>query len=275
MQVSRCLKLLSTSALLLIVAGCATPYKGVTDLSPDSLQSGKSVTMVYALDCATRSTMSGRCTEDSELKSGGDFVTDPPRVSGAARAIGKHEALQAATASLDVNKVMRASLAKHFKPLFEASGLNATMGNVDVRTWALPQRSKHTFINFSAYHRDSLKNDEARTGSAISFNPDYQSFIEGLNTDYLLVIELLRYGIVRKYTPGISVALELPTAAAAIRATLYQDNIAEPIYDNIISRRSVPDFEWKTPPEFVELMALPPRVLDAVIQDAANEFFSR
>ena len=88
-----------------------------------------------------------------------------------------------------------------------------------------------------------------------------------------MVIEILQYGIVRQYTPLVSVALEPPTAIAAIRASVHADNVAEPIYNNIIVRSSVPDFEWKVSPDFADLMALPPLVLDALIKDAANELF--
>lgn len=267
------LKLFVISSLLSFVAGCVTPIEMVTHLAPNSLQSGQSVAIVYALDCAERNSLSGRCAEDSAIKNGGDFVTDPPNVSKLARDAGKHPELRAATANLDVANAMQTSINNHFKSLFESAGLNVSTNTVDLRHWTLPQRSKHYFLNFGAYHRDSLENDEARTGSAVSLNPDYQSVITDLDTNYLLVIELLRYGLVRKYTPGISVALEPPTAAAVIRATLYQANTENPIYDNIISRRSVPDFEWKTPPDFNQLMALPPLVLDAVIEDAAKEFF--
>jgi len=273
MKTSRWFNLLSLCVVSVLLSGCIAPHTKITDLSPDSLQQGKSVAIVYALECAEQDVWSGRCTESSGFKKGGDFVTDPPNVSRAASSIGEHDALRSATAALDVKQVMQNAVAEHFKPVFESSGLNVTTGTTDVKHWALPQRSKHFVIKFGNYHRDRLDNDEARTGFAVTFNPDYQSVIQDLNTDYLLVVENLRYGVVRKYSPGISIALELPTAVAAVRVTLYEANVADPIYDNIASRRAVPDFEWKTPPDFAKLMALPPLVMDAVIKDVANEFF--
>jgi len=275
MQKSRKLKLLFTGTLLGFLVGCLTPIKIVTDLPPTALESGKSVAIVYALDCAERVGLSGRCAENSELKNGGKFVTDPPNVSILASNVGKHEELRAAVAKLDVTNVLQSSTTKHLKPLFESAGLSVTINPIVVRAWSFPARAKHSNIKFGAYHRDTLENDEARTGSAVSLNPDYQPVIEELNTDYLLVIDLLRYDIFRKYAPIVSVALEPPTAGAAIRATLFRANVAEPLYDNIISRRRVPDFEWKTPPDFDQLMALPPLVLDMLMEDAAREFFNK
>jgi len=273
MPMSSILKLLSAGTFLVLTVGCVTPHKNITDLAPGSLQKGKTVTLIYALDCADRTDWTGRCAENSDTKSGGDFITDPINVSNAAKSIGRHEELGVAAAQLDVASVMQTSMEKHFNPLFESSGLVVRTGTANFRAWTLPQRNKPMFVKFGAYHRDPMANDEARTGSGLSLNPDYESIMKDLETDYLLAIEILRYGFVRKYTPGISVALEPPTAAAAIRASLYVEGVKEPIYDNIISRRGVPEFEWKSPPDFVELMTLPPMVLDAVIEDAASEFF--
>lgn len=273
MKRSRWLILLYISGFIIFVAGCAAAHKNVNDLAPDTLQSGKSVAVVFALDCADRSSWTGRCAKDSDIKSGGDFTAYPTGVSKAATSIGKHNELQVATAKLDVRNALQASVAEHLKPLLLSNGLNVVSDTENVRTWTLPQKNRPRPLSLKSYYRDSSENDDNRQASVLSLSPNYQSVIERMNTDYLMVIEILQYGIVRQYTPLVSVALEPPTAIAAIRASVHADNVAEPIYNNIVVRSSVPDFEWKVSPDFADLMALPPLVLDAVIKDAANELF--
>ena len=273
MYLSKCWMLLRLSGLLILVTGCAATHKNVTNLAPDTLQSGRSVAVVYVPDCAEKSVWTERCTEDSEFKFGGNFVASPRGVSRVARNVGVHDELQLAAEKLDVRDVMRTSVAQNFLPLFEANGLNLISETADVRAWNLPQKTKPRIISLRTYFREGSEKDGERQSSLVSRNPNYQSIIESLDTDYLLVIEVLQYGFVRQYTPGISVALEPPTAIAAIRATIYQDNVAESVYDNIVSRSVVPDFDWKIPPEFSALMDLPPVALDAVIADAAKELF--
>jgi len=267
------LTLLCISAPIIFVSGCAAKHTNVTDVAPDALVSGKSIAVVYALDCAERTLWNERCTKDSGLKDGGEFRAYPRTVSPAASSIGNHDELRIAATNLEIRKILQASVAEHFNPRFESNGLKLIAETENVRSWTLPQKGKPRVLNLSGYYRDGTEQDIDRQSSVVSFNRDYQSVIERLNTDYLLVIQILQYGVVRQYTPIVSVAVEPPTAIAAIRATVHAKNAAKPVYDNIITRSDVPDFEWKVPPDFQALMELPPLTLNAVVKDAATELF--
>ena len=267
------LKLLHISVLMLFVSGCVATHENVTDIAPDTLLSGQSIAVVYALDCAERTVFSGRCTKESGFEIGGTFEAYPTGVSKIAASVGKHDELRIATAKLNFKKVLQTSVTKHFIPQFESRGLKVIEAKEDIRAWTLPKKGKNSLIQLAAYYRDGTQKDKDRPITAISTNRNYQPVIESLNSDYLLVIEVFRYGLVRQYTPIISVAVEPPTGIAAIRATLHANNTAEPIYDNIVVRSRVPDFEWKVSPDFSALMGLPPLALDAVIQDAATDLF--
>ena len=267
-----------TAALLVVLfsTGCTTQFVKMDEVPSGALQSGSKVALVYALPCSNMDTLMAKCSSPSTPLNEGVYVDYGSSI--VARSVGLHDEVEAKLKTLKPANTILEELEGKLAPLLTNLGHEVQVRPDPLLVWNLEKRGKASSFFYSEYNRGEKKYQSVRPnglGEGISGNFDFQPLINELDTDFLMVIELLRYGVDRRYTALVSVAMEPPMGTAAIRVSLFQRGVDKPLYNNIINRREPVDGEWKTPPDFEDLMSIPPKVLRAAIDDAAQEILAR
>ncbi len=241
-----------------------------------ALRSGSKIAFVYALPCSNMDTLMAKCSSGSTPLNEG--IYEDYGSSGLARSVGLHDEISAKVKTLNPADTIRQELQGKLAPLMTNLGLEVQVRPDPLVVWNLEKRGMASSFFYSEYNRGEKKYQSVRVnglGEGISGNFDFQPLINELDTDFLFTVELLRYGVDRRYSIPISVALEPPMGTAAIRVSLFQRGVDKPLYNNIINRREPVDGEWKMPPDFEDLMSIPPKVLRAAIDDAVQEVLAR
>ena len=118
------------------------------------------------------------------------------------------------------------------------------------------------------------KGDMKKSGAVLfhSTNFDIKSITAELHTDYLIVLEIHRFGVARSYRGFIPQGR--PCAWAALRFTLIETTPNKPIAEHF-SNYCLESEEWDEPPEYNKLMKVLLTAFTKSVNDAFIGFFRR
>jgi len=249
------------------VTSCTSTPKEQLDLPEYAFNSNSRYAVLWIKPC--NKSLLGRCDADDGRSTEAKFI-----VHGSIGQVDLEQeyedntALSASIARINASGSVQSQYLQAFKQEFTNRGMNAVSVANGVHEGALEKVSSRR-VSF----------DNAPLATATRFplqlqanNFDFSSLYDQLDTDFLVVMELLRFSVEQHYGPTGQPAGN-PQIVSALRLYVHERATKQILFDDYAYHLELADDDWDKPPLYESLEASLMNTLEQSINDAKANLF--
>ncbi len=265
------MKLIYALLITCCLNACASLPTEKLSVPSSAIQETNQYAMLWVKPCA--GTVFGGCGEDNGKTTHAQLVVhgSPGRLD-VKQAYQNETDLSNALAKMDAGGIIKKAFLIDFRNSLLSQGLNVKAVAKPVYAGRLKQ-SKQRVVH-------TLPKEPSVTLASTQFpqmvsrhSYELTQLFDRLNVDYLLMLELLRFGIDRQYGPTDE-PISRPLGVAVVRVTLHQRGQVNPVFDDFSQSIKFVANDWNTPPEYERLAFELDQLLDNAVRASMRQFLN-
>lgn len=255
--------------LLQLAAGCTTAPTYQTELTPGALNEN-SIGIAWLSRCHYSD-----CIDTLGVK--GNFT--PNGVSGLldmAIVNSSHGYLEGEVQKLDATDIVSSGFLSKVSFALQERGISAPVSEsaISPQTVKISRRITGVILQDGPKGNRVLQGNEVKTRRVNQLQMDLQPVADELNTEQILVLEMLEYGVRRNFGP-FAIPVSPSYAVAAVRGFLLDTQSGETLLNDYAYYELVPDYtngeeDEKSESRVAQLMSTVDEALELAIGDVTN-----
>ncbi len=260
-------RLLLSIFVLQLMACVSTPTEKLK--VPSSIYTADaSVALLWIAPCANDTF--GNCAADSGMTTKAKLA-----IHGSAdrldinRQYETDAGLQTRLSRIDAAPIIDQQFLVQFRDALQARSVNAVSVKKPVYAGSLRKRSRSSSITLGGQAIKTTLFPQIASRNTYNFDSIYA----GLDVDYLMVMELLRFGVDRHFG-AVGKPLNNPYGAAIVRVYLHEKSSGELVYDDFSHAKITSPDDWDDAPDYIKLGETVEQALSDAIDGVENVLFS-